>query len=260
MNFIQSYLILIIKIKIKNNLLINMKINLFIQARLSSTRLPKKIFKVIQNKCILQHVIDRSSTSKLIDNIIVTTTNNKVDDEIEEYCIKNNIKYFRGSEDNVLSRFYNTSKKYESDIIIRITSDCPLIDSNIIDKMILYFKSNNYSFLQPEYSNGDNQNCMAGFPDGCNPQIFSIDLLKETYNNAVTDHDKEHVCPYMVRKHPLNKYKIENLEKYKKIEFSKLHLSLDTIEDYEKIKKIFNNLYKSNKNFSIYDVLNYLDS
>ena len=177
-----------------------MKIYLILQARMNSTRLPGKLLKVIENKCVLQHVIERCSKSKYINKIIVATTTNPSDNILEEYCIQKEQLYYRGSEENVLDRFYMSIKNDIFQIlIIRVTSDCPLIDSNIIDDMIDYFIENKLSFLQPKYNKGDNQKQMGGFPDGCNPQIFTYKVLEETYNNATSNFDKEHVCPYMVR-------------------------------------------------------------
>tara|TARA_R110002072_G_scaffold65532_1_gene161814 strand:+ start:1244 stop:1990 length:747 start_codon:yes stop_codon:yes gene_type:complete len=237
-----------------------MKIHLVIQARMNSSRLPNKVLKKIEDKTVLQHVIDRCYASKHIDKITVATTTNPLDDVLEKYCIENKLNYFRGSEENVLERFYNSTINDKPDILIRITSDCPLIDVNIVDDMIDYFIENRLSFLQPKYSRGNNQTKMGGFPDGCNPQIFTYETLCKAYNCATTAFDKEHVCPYMVRNCVTNEYVIPNTEQYTNIDFSKLHLSLDTEDDYNHISDIFNHLYKRDQNFTIYDVLTMINS
>lgn len=237
-----------------------MSIHCIIQARMGSTRLSGKIMKFIEDKVMLQHVIDRCKMSRYIDKVIIATTNKKDDDIIEKYCIDNNILYYRGDENNVLERYYLTASKFNSGIIIRVTSDCPLIDYNIIDNMIDYFRENNLKFLQPKYFNGTNQKSRGGFPDGCNPQIFTYNLLVKTYNNVKTNFDKEHVCPYMVRNFMDKSYTIPDIDKFKNIDFTKLHLSLDTEEDYIFICDIFNKLYTKNKNFNIYDVLQLLNN
>ena len=237
-----------------------MKIYLVLQCRMDSTRLPGKLLKIIEDKSVLQHVIDRCSKSKYINNnIIIATTTKPSDDKLEAYCKKKNYSYYRGSEENVLKRFYKSIQNLKPDIIIRVTSDCPLIDSNIIDDMIYFFIENNLTFLQPKYAYGDNQKKMGGFPDGCNPQIFTYKALEYAYNNAVTNFDKEHVCPYMIRNLSSLEYRIQNIDCYKNIDFSKLHLSLDTQEDYEFISKIYKYLYKKNINFSIYNVLDLIN-
>ena len=237
-----------------------MKIILIIQARMGSTRLPGKILKKIEDKTVLQHCIDRCSKSKYINKIIIATTTNNTDDVIKDYCVNNNILYHRGSENNVLKRFYDTACKYSPDIIIRLTSDCPLIDANILDSMMKQFIEKNMYFLQPKYSFGDNQKKMGGFPDGCNPQIFTFDILKETYANVSSSFDREHVCPYMVRKYATLPYSIPKIDKYENIDLSKLHLSLDTPQDYTLISTIFKKLYKENPFFTIYDVLNIINN
>lgn len=230
------------------------------QARMGSSRFPGKIMKYIEDKVVLQHVVDRCKMSKNIDKVIVATTNKKDDDIIENYCIDNNILYYRGDENNVLERYYFTATTFNSDIIIRVTSDCPLIDYKIIDNMIEYFKENNLKFLQPKYFNGKNQKSRGGFPDGFNPQIFTYNALKETYANANTDFEKEHVGPYMVQNFLEKEYIIPLIKIYSKIDLYNLHLSLDTIEDYNLIKNIYDKLYIKNKNFSLYDVLDFLNN
>ena len=237
-----------------------MNVILIIQARMNSSRLPEKVLNLIEEKTVLQHIIDRCSKSKYINKIIVATTTNSFDDILENYCIENNINYYRGSEDNVLERFYMSVQNENPDIIIRITSDCPLVDVNIVDTMITYFIQNTLVFLQPKYIKGDNQKQMGGFPDGCNPQIFTYKILENTFNNATTQFDKEHVCPYMVRNFMENEYIIPNIENYNNIDLSSLHLSLDTHDDYDFISKIYTYLYKNNPDFTIYDVLNILNN
>tara|TARA_R110002074_G_scaffold386746_1_gene568579 strand:+ start:3168 stop:3866 length:699 start_codon:yes stop_codon:yes gene_type:complete len=222
---------------------------------MSSTRLPKKILKSIEGKTVLQHVIDRCSKSKYINKIIVATTTNPADDILENYCIGENINYFRGNENNVLERFYKLALSDKCDIIVRVTSDCPLIDVNIVDDMIEYFNKKDLPFLQPQYSNRGEHGHSGGFPDGTNPQIFTFEALENTYKNAYTTFDCEHVCPYMIRNLSSEEFKIPHIEHYKNINFPSLHLSLDTQQDYEFIRKIFELLYNDNPNFTIYDVL-----
>ena len=236
-----------------------MNICLIIQARMGSTRLPQKILKKIENKCILQHVIDRCSKSKYINKIIVATTNNPIDDPVEHHCKNKDIYYYRGDENNVLKRFYNTALRYKPDIIVRVTSDCPLIDINILDNMLAYFINKNLEFLHPEYSNTSECGSSGGFPDGTNPQIFTFDLLEKTYKSTTDKFDCEHVCPYMIKHYSTFEYKIPNIEKYKNIDFSNLHLSIDTQTDYVFVSKIFKKLYKNSPHFTIYDVLDIIN-
>jgi len=235
------------------------KVDIIIQARLGSTRLPGKILYKIFDKTILAHVIDRLKKCKNVSNIIIATTKNQNDKLIEDYCKTNKIAYFRGDEYDVLDRYYKTAIYFKSKYIVRITSDCPLIDPIIVDKMIDYFFENNKKFLNMKYFNNQN-GAHGGFPDGTNMYIFTIEDLEDAWKNTNDKFDREHVCPYMIRKYKFNKkYDISLPKKYKNINFKTLHLSLDTILDYYLIKNIYENLYFISKNFTIYDVLNYLD-
>ena len=229
-----------------------------IQARTGSTRLPNKIMKKINGKYILDLFLERLKKSKLLNNIIIATTINKNDDVLEKFCIDRNIDYYRGSENNLLDRFYNTAIIYKVDIIVRITSDCPLIDPNIVDDMINIFIKNKLKYMTMKYSN-DNIGAKGGFPDGCNPQIINFEMLKEAYQNAKTKYEIEHVVPYIEKKYNKYLYEIKLNKPYKNINFKKLHLSLDTQKDYILLKNIFENLYKKNINFTIYDVLDFIN-
>ena len=228
-------------------------IHIIVQARTGSSRLPNKVMKKLEDKIVLQHVVDRVKESTYASNVIIATTIKKEDDVIFDYCVRNKIDIFRGSELNVLERYYKTAKCYKSDIIIRVTSDCPLIDIRYIDMMIHYFLQQRLRYIGPKYF-GNHM-----FPDGFNGEVFDFDALKEAYNNA-NYNEKEHVTTYII-----NKYKTEEFiypilyRKYKNINFGRLHLSLDTEEDYELLKRIFENVYKKNNKFKLEDVLHFLN-
>lgn len=234
-------------------------IDVIVQARMGSYRLRGKVLKMISNKTMLEHVIDRLKLCKLVNNVIVATTTSKIDDKIEIICKERNFKYFRGDENNVLDRYYQTAKHFKCNNIIRITSDCPLIDPNIIDDMIKFYIEKNMSFLDMDYHNID-PGAKGGFPDGSNCQFFSFEKLEESKKNCNSDFGKEHVCIYLQKKYIKNeKYKIKvNENEYENLNFKKLHLSVDTIDDYNLIKYIIENI--NIKNFTIYDVLEYLNN
>jgi spore coat polysaccharide biosynthesis protein SpsF len=236
-----------------------MKILVFLQARMGSSRLPGKIMLPLENKTVIEHDIERIKRSKLINNIIVCTTVENKDNCIEDYCIKNNITYYRGSENNVLDRYYKCALIHKPDIIVRITSDCPMIDPEIIDKMISDFllKKKESPYFCVKYADPKKGH---NFPDGFNPEIFTFDILEEAWVNATLDSDKEHVGPYMRRKYGKHEFEVILSKKYENLDFKILHLSLDTKKDYELLKNIFNNVYKNKNNFTIEDVLEYLNN
>lgn len=231
----------------------NLNIHIIVQARVGSTRLPNKVMKKLEDKIVLQHVIDRLKLSKYASDVIICTTQKREDDVISDFCLMNKIKLYRGSELNVLERYYDTAKYYNTDIIVRVTSDCPLIDVSYIDMMIDHFLKSNLNYLGPKYF-GNHK-----FPDGFNGEVFWFDILEEAYLNA-KDNQKEHVTTYII-----NKYKKEDFvypilyKRYKNLNFSNLHLSLDTELDYKVIQDIFKNVYLKKNNFTLEDVLKYLN-
>ena len=121
-----------------------MNINISIEARMTSSRLPGKVLKLINNKPNLEIMVERIKKAKLISNIIVATTTNKEDDVLVNWCEENNIDYFRGSENNVYDRVVKTHEKFNTDIIVELTGDCPLLDPILIDEAITVFLNNNY--------------------------------------------------------------------------------------------------------------------
>jgi spore coat polysaccharide biosynthesis protein SpsF len=231
----------------------NLNIHIIVQARTGSSRLPNKVMKYLEDKIVLQHVYDRLKESKYAQKVIITTTTNVSDTIIVDYCVNNNIEVFRGSELNVLNRYYETAKYYKSDIIVRVTSDCPLIDVKFIDMMIDYYLKSDLKYLGPKYF-GNHK-----FPDGFNGEIFNFDVLEEANNNANIN-QKEHVTTYIIDKYKKEEFTYPILyQKYKNIDFTDLHLSLDTPEDYNLLKKIFKNVYLKKNNFHLEDILKFLN-
>lgn len=227
-------------------------VDVIIQVRMGSTRLPGKVMKKLEDKIVLDHVIDRVSKATKIRNVIICTSTLDQDNVIYEHCKKRNIECFRGSENNVLNRYYETAKFYGSETIVRLTSDCPLIDPIYIDKMIDKYFELKIKYLGPKYY-GQHK-----FPDGFNCEVFSFDVLKEAEMN-VNENEKEHVTTYIINKYLTYEYEYELKNKYNNIKMDELHLSLDTQEDYELMKNIFKHVYLNKINFTLEDVLQYLN-
>jgi len=229
---------------------------LIIQCRLNSTRLPKKAILEIKDKTLLEHMILRVKRCKNIDKLLICTSTNPENDIIVDICNKTNTEYFRGDEKNVLDRFYKASVKHKAKDIIRCTGDCPLIDHKLIDNLINEYKIKNYKHLN--FRNKDitrnNQ-----FPDGFDAEIFSFKVLEEAWLNDNSEFGKEHVTPYIVKNYGKNYYKILNTKKYTKVDFDNFHLSVDTKDDFDKVKWIYDNLYDNNNDFNLYDVLDILN-
>lgn len=220
-----------------------------IQARSGSTRLPGKIFKEICGKPMLWHVINRLSYSVQIDNMVIATTTAPEDDSTEKFCIENKIEYYRGSVENVLSRYCEAALQSGAEIIIRITSDCPLIDPAIIDRMLEQFISSGQTI---DYMSNVVERT---FPRGLDTEIMTFDSLSKAAKEAVSSFDREHVTPYIYN-NP-DRFKVTNFKNEK--DYSRYRWTVDTIEDFNLITQIYNELYVPNKLFLLDDIIDLMN-
>lgn len=222
-----------------------MKIGLIIQARMGSTRLPEKVMKNLQGKTVLEHVIERVRQSKLIDEIIIATTTHERDAVIESEALRCGVKAFRGSEDDVLSRYYYAAKDNNLDVVVRITSDCPLIDPKVLDEIINYFLKNKFDIV----SNAGSDLSSRTYPRGLDTEIFSFKVLENAFYNAKEEYQREHVTPFI--------YEMANQAFYYKnnVDYSKYRWTLDTDEDFNLISEVYKHLYNGTHDFYLGDVL-----
>jgi glutamate-1-semialdehyde 2,1-aminomutase len=203
-----------------------MKIVALIQARMNSTRLPKKVMLDIKSNPMINYLISRLKLSKKINKIVLATTERNTDDILAEFVSSIGIDIYRGSENNVLDRFYKAAKKFEADIVIRITADCPLIDPYLIDKVIEDFNVKNEDYI----SNALN----PSFPDGLDCEVFSFQALEKAWKDAKKPHELEHVTPYIYES---GKFKIRNYKSRQ--DFSHHRWTVDEELDFLVIKNIF---------------------
>jgi spore coat polysaccharide biosynthesis protein SpsF len=205
------------------------KLFIIIQARMTSTRLPKKVMLPLCGKSALEIMINR--IEKFKDNIIIATTNDGTEEDIVKLAKKLNVKYYQGDTDNVLSRYYESAIKFgatNNDIIVRLTSDCPIMDQEILSQIIESFKTCKCDYLSNVIE--------RTYPRGMDTEVFRFKSLKMAYENATTSLETEHVTPYI---NNTNKDKFI-LKSYKDIENnSKYRLTLDEIDDYEAIKEVY---------------------
>jgi spore coat polysaccharide biosynthesis protein SpsF len=218
-----------------------------VQARFGSTRLPGKILKEIYHKPMLGHVVNRLSHSKLIEKIIVATTNLTEDDQVQEFCEANNFSFYRGSSEDVLSRYFETAKTFGAKIIIRITSDCPVIDYSIVDRMLEEFISANRLSKLDYLSN----TLTRTFPRGLDTEIFSFNTLTKAHQEATRKYEREHVTPYIYNN--LDLFAIKNFSNEKDYSFHRW--TVDTQEDFNLVERIYKSLYEKNKLFLFEDIL-----
>jgi len=221
-----------------------MNIVAIIQARLGSTRLPNKVFADLAGKPLIWHVINRLNFSKRINNIVLATTSTPKDDELARWTELEGVQLFRGSENNVLERFYYAAKQYDADIVVRITADDPFKDPTIIDKVILKLLEEKLDFA---YNNNP-----PTFPEGLDTEVFTFKSLEKAYFKSNDDFEKEHVTQYLYR----NKESFAQSNLFNEIDISNLRWTIDTNLDYEMTQKIYNSLYKEGEIFLTDDILN----
>jgi len=223
-----------------------MKVKAIIQARVASTRLPTKVLLKVMDKTVLEYVIERVKKAKNIEKVIVATTVKKEDLQIVNLLDRLKIDLFRGSEEDVLDRYYRAAELFKAKYIVRITADCPLIDPQIVDDVIDYYFESGADYCSNTLE--------ATFPDGEDVEIFSFKVLSEAWKNARLLSEREHVTPY-IKKHP-EKFKLVNLKN--KIDLSDKRWTLDRKEDFKFIKAVLECLYPVNPDFSMDDILNFL--
>ncbi|MNW45222.1 3-deoxy-manno-octulosonate cytidylyltransferase [compost metagenome] len=222
-----------------------MNITAIIQARMGSTRLPGKVMKQLMDRTVLGHVITRCQAIPIISKVVVATTTLDEDQEICEEAMKYGVSVYRGSKDNVLSRYYEAATIEQSDVIVRITSDCPLIDPKISEDVINSFLHNDYDYVSSGLSNT--------FPRGLDTEVFTYKALQEAYNRATKEYEFEHVTPYIYQHR--DKFKVATYKN--STDQSQYRLTLDTEEDWELIFKIYNDVYTGNVFYwnDIFDLL-----
>ncbi|MDB4281777.1 glycosyltransferase family protein [Paraglaciecola sp.] len=224
-----------------------MTTHVILQARVSSTRLPGKVLKLIIGKAMLAHQIARVQRAKLVDKIIIATSEDRSDDAIAQLCEHLSIPCFRGNLLDVLDRFYQASLAFPSEVIVRLTGDCPLIDSDIIDEVIDAHLngSNNYT-----------SNCEpASFPDGLDVEVFNYSALKTTWTNAKKPSEREHVTLF-IRNHP-ELFSCGSVQH--DTDLSNLRWTVDEKEDFIFVEQIYQALYRPNPAFTFNDILHYLE-
>jgi len=202
-------------------------IGCIIQARMNSTRLPGKVLMNIDEKFpALFYTVEQLKNSKLLEKIIIATSSNQEDNDIEKFCREYSIKCFRGSLENVLDRYYQCAKEFGITTIVRIPADKPLIDPEIVDEVIQKFKENSFD-------------CVTNFqpstiPSGTEVEIFSFSALETAWKNTSSAFNKEHVTPYIYK----NKEQFKIFNVVNKEDLSNFRWALDYKEDLELIRKI----------------------
>jgi spore coat polysaccharide biosynthesis protein SpsF len=228
-----------------------MNIVVIVQARTGSTRLPGKILKKMLDKPILSLQMERMLAAKLPTKVVVATTHLKEDDPIEQLCISNDYDLFRGHPNDLLDRHYQAAKHFEADVAVKIPSDCPLIDPNVIDKVIQFYLDyqDTYDFVSNLHP--------PTYPDGNDVEVIPIKVLKKAWKHAEKNFELEHTTPYIWDRP--KKFRIGNVRWESGLDYSMSHrFTIDYQEDFEFIKAVYDELYPIERIFGLEDILGLL--
>lgn len=218
-----------------------MSIVAIIQARTSSSRLPGKVLLPLAGKTVLEHVVERVSRSSRVEEVVVATSLKKEDIKIVSLMSSIGVRVFTGSENDVLDRYYQCARLLRAEHIVRVTSDCPFVDAEIIDLIVDRHISIGADITR-------NENCLHGFE----VEVFTFEALRIAWREARLLSDREHVSTYILR----NSKKAELISIPKNI--YGVRLVLDHKEDYEVVKYVFETLYSKNKEFSYREVVEFV--
>ena len=211
-----------------------MTIGCIIQARMGSTRLPGKVLmEVIEGKPVLYYVINQLKYCKSFEKLIIATTTLPEDDKIVQFCIDNNVNYFRGDSKNVLERHYRCAEKFSLSTVIRMPADKPLLDPEVVDKVVEAFNSNSYDYVTNFLP--------STYPSGTEVEVLSFNALKIAYEKAILPSEKEHVTNYIYdHKDDFRIFNVVNSE-----DLSNFRWAVDRIEDLRLVREIVSKIHKN---------------
>ncbi|UCF31671.1 MAG: UDP-2,4-diacetamido-2,4,6-trideoxy-beta-L-altropyranose hydrolase [bacterium] len=228
-----------------------MRVVSIVQARMGSTRLPGKVMFDLAGRSVLSHVIERVRSCPLVDDIVVATTINPEDDVIAEEACRNGVASYRGSEENVLERYYEAAVKAGAEVIVRVTSDCPLLDPQVLTGMLNSFTGRKSDGESIDYLSNTLERT---FPRGLDVEIFTYSALEKAHMEAKETFEREHVTPYMYN-HP----DIFRLRNYRSdTDLSEHRWTLDVEDDFTLIKEIYGSLFEEGEVFTTDDVVRLL--
>jgi spore coat polysaccharide biosynthesis protein SpsF len=236
------------------------KVVLIIQARMSSTRLPGKSMMPLADKPLVYRMVERLKKCKKIDEIVIATPDTPEDKILIELAKELKVSFFQGSLLDVRDRHLKCARQFKANYILRIPADNPIPDANEIDKLIQFHLSNNPNGFSSNLAQVNN----SGYLDGVGAEMFSTELLEESLSRSSSETVKEHVhrnfFDYSTQK-PVDKAWCPIASPIAPQEISRPDIILDvnTMEDYLKIKRIYDNLYPKDENFTTVDVINFID-
>lgn len=229
-----------------------MNIVTVIQARTSSTRLPNKVLFPLSGEPLIIRMVERVQRAKLAGTVVVATSTDTSDNIIHSLCNSYNIRCFRGSINDLLDRHYQVALEYGANAVVKIPSDCPLIDPGIIDKVIGYYIDNQSSF---DYVSNLHP---ASYPDGNDVEVMSFQAIEAAWDEATRKLEREHTTPY-IWENP-DKFRIGNVTWESGLDYSSLYRwTIDYEEDYQFIDQVYKQLFPKNPSFELTDILHLLN-
>jgi len=222
-------------------------ITAIIQARMNSSRLYGKVLREFSGNTLLGHIIERLKYSKYISEVIVATTDTEADDVLVSWLDSRSVKYYRGSENDVLDRYFEAASSANATNILRVTADDPFKDPQIIDQVVDLFFNQSLDFA---YNNNP-----PSFAEGLDTEIFTFDALKKANRESQDDFEREHVTQFFYRNPDI--FKQANFQN--SFDYSYLRWTIDTEDDMEMTKIVYENLYNKNKIFLSSDILNFIE-
>ncbi|MBV3842676.1 glycosyltransferase family protein [Bacteroides eggerthii] len=222
-----------------------MRVVAIIQARCGSTRFPNKVFADLCGKPFIWHVVNRLKFVHLLDHIVLATTDRPSDDKLYYWAKENGVDVYRGSESNVLNRYYEAANYAKADIIVRITADDPFKEPGLIDKAINTLQEGGYDFVC--------NNCPPSYPEGLDIEVFTKAALDKEEELSTSNFEREHVTQYIYH-HP-EKFKMFNISNIGE-NLSYLRWTVDTKKDFQMVARIYSFLYKNDSEiFYMNDIL-----
>ena len=224
------------------------KILALLQARTSSSRLPGKVLLDILGTPMLLRQIERENLVVSIDHLVVVTSSDKSDDLLSEVLHENDIDYYRGSLNDVLDRFYQAAKLYKPEHVVRLTGDCPLVDPEVVENVIRMHIDTNADYTSNIFP--------ATYPDGLDVEVMKFSALEIAWKESELPSEREHVTPFI--RNNKERFLHSNLEY--SCDLSSYRWTVDELQDFEFVKKVYEKLYKANPTFNMDDIINYLDT
>ena len=220
-----------------------MKTVAIIQARMGSTRLPNKVLADINGSPMLARVVRRVRQARTLDQVVVATSTHPQDDAVEAFCTNEGVACFRGSEDDVLDRYYGAARAVGADVVVRISADCPLHDLRVIDAVVERFDAARHDYVSNTID--------RTYPDGLDTEVFSVGTLERAWRDAKWISEREHVTPYIWKQPEL--FRIEQVTQ--PVNLSALRWTVDEPRDLALVREVYRRL---GDEFSMTDVVTLL--